>query len=267
MPSVFDRLAQQGTSSSNQRTTEEKQEREQKEKQRKAEAAAISSPRRSNLMHAKPPQDASSTPIKSPKKNPKELEEFFGRLYKQETVSSSAHHQEESGNEPSSLPTSPKKTLKQQAEFFDRLYHQDKKLSNTYVIPIKMKLRIRTKSEAKKGYNELDLQGEDVRNAINTYASGKLSGKALAVSVIDALFQRDYSGGSHWEVYPSVVDEPREEQTKCVGEEKSEFYDVEKKAIKDWRDEYSVASARGKIKISSGDIYVDEYSFTLTGRK
>lgn len=95
------------------------------------------------------------------------------------------------------------------------------------------------------------------------YHTGNISAHALALGVINALFERDFQPGAHWEISTAKLDELEDgemgEQFECFG--------AEKEAVCDWKDVYSVATAEATIKISSGDIYIDEYSYFVVGKK
>lgn len=126
-----------------------------------------------------------------------------------------------------------------------------------------MNLHIRSKEEKKEGkfYSDLNITRADFRKQVDLYHSGKISAHALAFDVINALFERDFTPGAHWEIGTATLDEledgEMEGQFECFG--------AEKEAVWDWKDIYSVATAKATIKISSGDIYIDEYSYYVAG--
>jgi len=83
------------------------------------------------------------------------------------------------------------------------------------------------------------------------------------------LFDQDFKPGAHWEIGTAILDklDPLDDKTLLDGEEgeKFEIFQAEKQAIWDWKDIYSVATGKATIKISCGDIYIDEYSYYVAG--
>ena len=291
MTSVFDRLAQQGTASSAARTAEEKQCRSQQQQRRK-EASAALTPK--SAKH--PPQDPVKSPMKSPKKTSKDQDAFYARLAKQETISSAAHHTEGSGS--SQSIKSPKKVGKNSV--YDRLYKQEtaatkahhvkddpkestkplspkkaqtpppsllKRLENKPTSPpiaLNMKLHIRTKEEKTggKSYHDLEITQADVRRQINLFQAGKISANAIAFDIINALFHRDFdqlAKDHHWEIGTAKLEELDPISDKQGG--KVLIFQAEKAATLDYKDIYNVAMAKATIKVSSGEIYIDEHSY------
>lgn len=237
------------------------------------------------------------SPLKSPKSQAvgqRNLIEVFERLHKQDTVAKRAHYLQEETLEPLK---SPERAVGQsdQIEIFDRLHKQDTaatrahhlkeetqpispKISSNATppsllkrlgaassppVPIKMTLHIRTREEKKGGkpYSNLYISETDVRHQINAFHSGKVSARALASDLINALFHRDFTPGRHWDIETATVDE----LASLTDKEGTSILNAEKQAVWDWKDIYSVASAKATIKISSEDIYVDEYSYYVAG--
>ncbi|KAL7532430.1 hypothetical protein ACHAWF_004134 [Thalassiosira exigua] len=303
MTSVFDRLAHQGTAASDARLADEKACRDQHEQRRAAATAAlipVTNPAKLRLLI--PPQDPSGRSTKPKRRTPKEQDAFFNRLALQDTLSSATHHAPDDiasfpclskMQHPSSSPT-------EQGAVFDRLYKQETAASRAHhlpeksqplspkkvnylpppsllkrigekpqhapPIPIKMNLHIRTMEEKKNGkpYAELDLPGSDLRNEqINLFHSGKISAHALAFDVITELFHRDFVPGAHWEIGTAVLGEL--DPLRGTEGEQIEVFEVEKEAIWDWKDIYSVATAKATIKISTESVEVDEYLYYVAG--
>ncbi|KAL7538796.1 hypothetical protein ACHAXR_012390 [Thalassiosira sp. AJA248-18] len=228
----------------------------------------------------------SGGPVKSPKKatTNRDKSAVFNRLYKQETAATKAHH----------LKEEPKKTNQKKngsgdkSAVFNRLYKQETaatkahhpkeepkpdevledkdKAASVPPIPIKMNLHIRTKAEKKGGesYTNLTMPQADVRKQINLFHSGKISAHALAFDIIEALFHRDFMPGDHWDIGSAILEELDPITDKESGK-KVEIIEAEKEAIWDWKDIYSVATAKATIKISSGCIHVDDYSYYVAG--
>lgn len=303
MPSVFDRLSQQGTAASTAREAKEKESRAKQERRRAAEAAAALPMKNSaKLRNLQVPQDPSRAK-KPPARSPKQQDALYSRLAKQETASSAAHHKVESTTRRVG-PKSPKKSSGQ-SEVFNRLYKQETAATKAHhkkeepplpisprrgkptpppsllkrleekraadksdqLIPIEMNLHIRTKDGKKEGnpYSPLELTQSDVRKQINLFHAGKISAHALAFDVIGTLFSRDFKPGPHWEIGTAILEEldPLTDKTLLDGEEGEKFwiYGAHKEATLDWKDQNSFAKAEAQLKISVGNIYVDEYKY------
>lgn len=311
--SVFERLSSQGTAASNARVAQEKQWREQQKQQHAADAAAltpITNP--AKLEQLKIPQDHQAGLIKSPRRTPKQRDEYLSRLAKQETVCSAGHHIPDAHEDADYVQIqSPKKATGHSGHsaVFNRLYKQETaaSMAHHYVkeektppplsprkanpspppsllkrleqksesvppTPITMNLHIRTKEEKKggKSYNNLNISQANVRKQINLFHTGKISARALACDVINALFERDFMPGAHWDIGSAHAEEmdPLTDKTLLDGGEegdKMECFQADKEAIWDWKDIYSVATAKATIKISSDHVYVDEYSYYVAG--
>jgi hypothetical protein len=113
------------------------------------------------------------------------MDEFFGRIYKQETVCSLHHHNVE------------------------RPHVDDKVKDNDESKEPPMTLIVQTKSAKE----EIDLgQYPEVRTSIHNYWNGKLSGRGCALDILEALWKRDCAllDDRIWEVYPARVEEDRD---------------------------------------------------------
>lgn len=301
---IFERLAGNGTAASKARDAEAKERREQLQQRRLRDAGALSPRTNpTKLQHLNPPQDQVD-PLKIPTRTPTQKDEFFNRLATHETISSAAHHSPGDSERLSSPRkiASPRdgnavyNRLYQQDTACSKAHHQkeDAELArspkNTHPapppsllkrlgehdaassppIPIQMKLHIRSKEEKNEGkvYGNLNISQNNVRKCINSFHSGKISAHALAFDVITALFDRDFTPGPHWEHGSAKVEELDLviDKTLLNGEEgeKFECFGVEKEAVLDWKGVYRVAKSDATIKISSGNLYVDEYSYFLT---
>ena len=324
MTSVFERLSQQGTVASKQRDAEERQCRLKKEQRRQKETAAQTPTK--NELKLKAMQRSPPIPQDRMKKNgvavssPKQRDEVYDRLAKQETISSAAHHASQDNNNSTGNGVvggggnSPIRTSRELSQTFNRLYKQDtasskahhhkkslspkkkKVVSNTTPppslltrrledkssdqpsIPLKMDIYIRTTEQQKSGkpYNTLDIPSNEVRKQINLYATSKISAKALAYDIINALFHRDFTPGRHWDISSATVEEvdveldydalmKNNDWMKKGDENDVQVFLGEKEAVWDHKDIYSRAKASAKIMISSEGVYVDEYSFYTAG--
>lgn len=175
--SVFDRLSSTPTQSSLTRDSEERKARSERSAEKSAER--IKSPRTSYGSPRLPSPSATSPS----KRTPRQVDEFYQRIYKQDTVSSAAHHHEK-------LPVSPTAAAGGAAS---------PKTPN----PASIKLCIKSKSSQK----EVDLTTyPSVRKSISNYWQGKLSGKSVALDILEVFWKRDYVDGVGWEVYPGVAE-------------------------------------------------------------
>ncbi|KAL9185120.1 hypothetical protein ACHAXT_002897 [Thalassiosira profunda] len=296
--SVFDRLSQQGTAASAAREAKEKEDREKQQQRRAAEKAAVRPKMdRAKLQQMHAPQDPKLPKVRSPKqkdsfynrlskqetassaahhkaetsgtpglKSPKKANsEVFNRLYKQETAATKAHHLKE---EP--LPISPKKGKPTPPPSLLKRMEEAAKSPEKKPVPIEMKLHIRTKGDKKEGkpYSDLDLTQADVRRQINMFSSGKISDRALAFDIIGALFHRDFTPGPHWQIGTAILEDldPLLDKTLLDGVEgEFKIYGAHKEAKYDWKESNQFARAEGNLLISKGDIYVDGYSYKVSG--
>jgi len=200
----------------------------------------------------------------SPIRTDRELAATFNRLYKQDTACSRAHQY----HKPVDKSLSPKKKITPSPPPSLLQRRLDYKASGP-LIPLKMDVYIRTTEEKKRGtsYNTLDLEQNDLRKQINLYATSKISARALAYDIINALFHRGFTPGRHWKISPATLEELDTRLDDILmknGEEDGDNIEVfvgMKEAVLDYKDLYSVAKLSAKIMISSAGVYVDEYSY------
>mmetsp|Transcript_4569 Transcript_4569/g.9470 ORF Transcript_4569/g.9470 Transcript_4569/m.9470 type:complete len:535 (+) Transcript_4569:101-1705(+) len=200
----------------------------------------------------------------SPIRTDRELAATFNRLYKQDTACSRAHQY----HKPVDKSLSPKKKITPSPPPSLLQRRLDYKAPGP-LIPLKMDVYIRTTEEKKRGtsYNTLDLEQNDLRKQINLYATSKISARALAYDIINALFHRGFTPGRHWKISPATLEELDTRLDDILmknGEEDGDNIEVfvgMKEAILDYKDLYSVAKLSAKIMISRAGVYVDEYSY------
>mmetsp|Transcript_1825 Transcript_1825/g.3335 ORF Transcript_1825/g.3335 Transcript_1825/m.3335 type:complete len:434 (+) Transcript_1825:61-1362(+) len=200
----------------------------------------------------------------SPIRTDRELTATFNRLYKQDTACSRAHQY----HKPVDKSLSPKKKITPSPPPSLLQRRLDYKAPDP-LIPLKMDVYIRTTEEKKRGtsYNTLDLEQNDLRKQINLYATSKISARALAYDIINALFHRGFTPGRHWKISPATLEELDTRLDDILmknGEEDGDNIEVfvgMKEAVLDYKDLYSVAKLSAKIMISSAGVYVDEYSY------
>jgi hypothetical protein len=82
------------------------------------------------------------------------------------------------------------------------------------------------------------------------FEANRMTERAVAGNVIDALFHRDFPPCDRWEITPCTVEE--------LG---ADLFAVEKHATWDWDDNYSVTQAKATIRFGKDEIKVEEYSF------
>jgi hypothetical protein len=177
--SVFDRLSTTPTHASSHRQQEERKIRERR--QLRLDHEKLQSPR---LDHGTSPTSGSSI-VTSPKRTPRQMDEFFGRIYKQDTVCSLHHHNVE------------------------RPHVDDNVKDDAESKEPPMTLIVQTKSSKE----EIDLgRYPEVRTSIHNYWNGKLSGRGCALDILEALWKRDCAllDDKMWEVYPARVEEDRD---------------------------------------------------------
>ena len=149
-------------------------------------------------------------------------------------------------------------------------------LSKLSILPTNTQLHYRTKTAKKENrdFTKLSLNREEIYKKLYDFESGLVSGRALVLVIIDTLFYRDFMPGKHWDIDSAVVSELsnlNSSNSISNGGEDVQTFSAEKEATWDWKDIYSVASAKAIIKIisnkSSGErhVYVDEYSYYVAG--
>lgn len=92
---------------------------------------------------------------------------------------------------------------------------------------------------------------------LESYQRGEASESKVAREIIEALFNRDFMPGERWDIDSATVSYLENENV----------YKVEKQATWDWKDIYSEASAKGRIRFNPNkrDIRVEDYSYYVAG--
>jgi len=126
---------------------------------------------------------------------------------------------------------------------------------------IRTKVRCSSKYNPDQGLKDLCIRSLGIASVIENYEQGQESPSSVARSIIEALFKRDFTPGKHWEVEPASV-----RATNDTGGEAIVF-DAEKSATWDWKDIYSVASAKACIRFlpAQHEIRVENYSYYVAG--
>ena len=110
----------------------------------------------------------------------------------------------------------------------------------------------------------LDLDSLKLESAYNRFEKGLLDESAFAFELITAMFHRDFKQNKHWEIcaLASVEKESFSNGNVVV-------FQAEKKAKLDWKDVYSIASAKGTICFFRDlrQIHIEEYHFCVASRR
>mmetsp|Transcript_18114 Transcript_18114/g.41900 ORF Transcript_18114/g.41900 Transcript_18114/m.41900 type:complete len:242 (-) Transcript_18114:92-817(-) len=119
------------------------------------------------------------------------------------------------------------------------------------------KVLISSKRHPKTGYARVDISVLRLSDTLRDYEAGELSQTKVASEIIEAFFRRDFIPGTHWDIDPTVVNEL----------EDGVLFNVSKEATWDWKDIYSVASAKATIRFlpNQHEIRVEEYIYSVAG--
>jgi hypothetical protein len=113
-----------------------------------------------------------------------------------------------------------------------------------------------------KPWHAIDIADLELTDAFNKFDQGTTSAIDLCRTVLEALFNRDFSGGgSHWSHDGQSV------QSKPSADPNEEIFYAEESSTWDWKDIYAVAKSRGTFHISRAGKYVKivDYSFYTSG--
>jgi hypothetical protein len=126
-----------------------------------------------------------SSPLTSPKRTSKQQQnDFFEKIYKQETASSAAHHADIRPQDPYKSPSSPKSPTTNLGE---------------------MKLFL-VKDKSNTPFDLTQQSHHEVRTSLQSYSHHKLSARSVCVSIIETLFHKEYVHRPKWEVYPGEAE-------------------------------------------------------------
>ena len=219
-----------------------------------------------------------STPKPKKKLTPSEKSAVFNRLYKQETSATKAHHHVKEEKVSTATTTSPmKKKCTPPPSLLKRIEDEkkaEKSGGSSTLTPIQMKLHIRTKDDKKenKPYSNLEMPEGEVRRQINLYHSKKISAHALAYDIINVLFDRKFvtpaGGAQQWDVGTAILEEldcVTDKTILTIEEGKHDIvcYSACKEAVHT-KEDMKFVKAKCTIKISSENVYVDDYSYDVT---
>lgn len=98
------------------------------------------------------------------------------------------------------------------------------------------------------------------------FENGEISNQEIAVLLIEALFEKNFENGDHWEIDAGTARELEEDEG-GGGDLEGRAFVVKRQARLDWNDLYSVAAAKGNIIISpeKKEIRVENYSYFVAG--
>lgn len=105
-----------------------------------------------------------------------------------------------------------------------------------------------------------------LKETLECFERGEISNQEIAVLIIEALFERDFNHGEHWEIDDGMARELEEDEG-GGGDLKGRAFVVKRQARLDWNDLYSVAASKGTIVIvpESNEIRVENYSYFVAG--
>jgi hypothetical protein len=179
--SVFDRLSSTPTRSTLSREEEDRKLRAERSAE-KADRLKSPGSRGGYSPSTMASPTMTSSPSSSSKRTPRQLDEFYQRIYKQDTASSAAHHHDVERHP--YVASSPHKG----------------ESNPDAAIALFIKPKCNSKS-----VEEVDLTiHPEARKSIINYWQHKLSGKSCALDILDVFWKRDYKENDTvgWEVYP-----------------------------------------------------------------
>jgi len=116
------------------------------------------------------------------------------------------------------------------------------------------------------GFEEMHPDDLYLTETLQAFEDGEISNEEISVLLIEALFERDFAHGEHWEIDPGTAREMEEDEG-GGGELEGRAFVVKRQARLDWNDLYSVAAAKGTIIIwpEKNEIRVENYSYFVAG--
>lgn len=132
--------------------------------------------------------------------------------------------------------------------------------------PLRYKLLISDKYHPEYGLEELYPEDLYLVDSLAAFEEGAISNQELAVLIIEALFERDFENGEHWDIDNGTARDLEEDEG-GGGDLQGCAFVVKRQARLDWNDLYSVAAAKGTIIISTekDEIKVENYSYFVAG--
>lgn len=116
------------------------------------------------------------------------------------------------------------------------------------------------------GFEELLPENLYLTETLQAFEEGEISNEEFAVLLIEAMFERDFDNGDHWEIDPGTARELEEDEG-GGGDLEDRAFVVKRQARLDWNDLYSVAAAKGTIIIDpeKNELRIEDYSYFVAG--
>jgi len=150
--------------------------------------------------------------------------------------------------------------------------------STTVSVPLRytstrIKLLMSSKYTRGRGFSYLDPEKLNLIQVLATHertASRQSSTSCIRVAhaIIESLFNRDFMPGPKWDIEPSSVTEiDMVKGQSRMGQSDLRVFRVEKRAVWDYKDVYSVASAKGIIRFipNVNEIRIESYAYYVAG--
>jgi hypothetical protein len=142
----------------------------------------------------------------------------------------------------------------------------------------KFRLLCSSKYHPNSGFSELSPSSLHLVSDLYRFENGDLEQRQLATCIIDALWNRDFSNGKHWDIDSASVSAVAaaagpNTNASIEGEQEYEEDDdggcwkVSKSATWDWKDIYAVAESKGLIRfrMDAREIRIANYSYYVAG--
>ena len=116
------------------------------------------------------------------------------------------------------------------------------------------------------GFHELSISSLHLVSDLYRFENGELNQRELATCITDALWNRDFRNGAHWDIDSASVSE-RPIRIEGENDDDEHMWEVSKSATWDWKDIYSVAESKGTIRyrMDAGEIRIENYSYYVAG--
>jgi hypothetical protein len=148
----------------------------------------------------------------------------------------------------------------EEEEFDDKIVHGAQELQCKY--------KIFKTEKYHPEYGEQEVNPDDLylKETLECFERGEISNEEIAVLIIEALFELDFSHGEHWEIDDGTARELEEDEG-GGGDLKGRAFAVKRQARLDWNDLYSVAASKGTVVVvpEKNEIRVENYSYFVAG--
>lgn len=116
------------------------------------------------------------------------------------------------------------------------------------------------------GFEEIDPDHLYLRETLEAFQDGEISNEEIAILLIEAMFDRDFDNGDHWEIDSGTARELEEDEG-GGGDLEDRAFVVKRQARLDWNDLYSVAASKGTIIIDpeKKELRIENYSYFVAG--